>query len=363
MAVSQEYYNQNEKNSFLEKLKDLSNIEFKNDAWSVSILKDFIMTNHQKDLKLKDPLPSILELENYLMSIYKKPSSLEYPIEIRKILNKVKKEVEKISLLDTTIKDIAVFEQAPEAEMIATLILHNVSFSILSSLKKDKVLDLRTQIHLALKKLENSPFKKVLSNASVSIGTVPALKAQGFVIRSTKNLVASYYRFLDTIIYPVNAKGESIRGEQPAYQNLIHEFGHRYHNTLMVDGYDNKSILDLYKKAIQPQEQCYLDHLPKLGDSLSDLREDWWNVRMGSKDYILVKIENDYYTYLSDDGDVIIAEKKNILKRITCPSRYGASDEKEFFAEMVTLITLGLVKPNQQVVANKFLQIVKQESL
>ena len=35
----------------------------------------------------------------------------------------------------------------------------------------------------------------------------------------------------------------------------------------------------------------------------------------------------------------------------------------EFFAEMFTLIILGLVKPSQQAIADEFMQIVNQESI
>jgi hypothetical protein len=356
MAISQEQYNKEYKAKFISNLKTFLNYF---NMGLYDFLYNLIISSHQTQLKLKKPLPSIVEVDAYLKAVDGNMPDYELSSRVIKLLNKVKKEVENIKLEDTTFEDIV--ENVPEEEMVATLILHNTSFTILSSVKKDKVMSLKTQIHLALKKIENSPFKKALLNSSVSIGTIPALKNEGFRI-SDPEAVASYYRLLDHITYIIDSKGESKSGDRPPYQSLIHEFGHRYHYTQMINGYKNQSIIDLYTKAMVSQEQCYIDQLPKIGDPLSNLREDWWNVKMGSENYVLSKIENDIYTYISDQGNVLEFNRASILKRITCPSKYGAKNVEEFFAEMVTLIILGLVKPSQKILADKFMQIVEQES-
>jgi len=144
------------------------------------------------------------------------------------------------------------------------------------------------------------------------------------------------------------------------YISLIHEFAHKYHYIRIMDGgYNNEFFKKLYRSATRGTQKCYTNLLPKIGDSLSDLREDWWNISSkvsSDDDYILTSITQYEYIYETKDGKTIPILKESVLERITCPSRYGATDHKEFFAEMITLITLGLVKPNQQVIANKFME-------
>jgi hypothetical protein len=82
---------------------------------------------------------------------------------------------------------------------------------------------------------------------------------------------------------------------------------------------------------------------------------------MASKNYTLTSITNDIYTYTFGRESKTFT-KAQILNLMNCPSTYGAKNHLEFFAEMVTLVTLGLVKPSQKVVVDKFLKIIKEES-
>ena len=222
----------------------------------------------------------------------------------------------------------------------------------------------RGALFKAINHIKNSPFKKVLANSEIIIGTRSALNSQGYSYSGSK-AIALYWHRKDKISYPITKEGESIAGEEiaSAYITLIHELGHRYHYRMMPRGYFNPYIMDLYEEAKRPKEQCYLDQLPKIGDSLSNLREDWWSVKKASDDYLLTSIFRNTYTYTNSKGDVKEIQKKDILKRITCPSQYGSKDHTEFFAEMFTLITLGLVKPSQKPVADKFMEIVNRESI
>ena len=148
--------------------------------------------------------------------------------------------------------------------------------------------------------------------------------------------------------------------ERNTYITLIHEFAHKYHSTRIKDGgYNNEFFKKLYNSAKRGTQKCYTSLLPKIGDSLSDLREDWYSVsdkKSSEDEYILTSITQSEYVYETKDGKTLSFRKEDVLQRITCPSSYSAENHKEFFAEMMTLITLGLVKPNQQVLANKFME-------
>ena len=197
-------------------------------------------------------------------------------------------------------------------------------------------------------------FSAVLeSHSFVGFGSeedLPVQKGLNTIALYNKNKKAIYY-----------FKDRHFKKDREPYQTLIHEFGHKFHDTMIKDGYDNKKIIRLYEQAMQPTV-CEITNLPKIGDPLSDLREDWWSViRKASKEYYLEKIIGDSYVYISGKQKKVFS-KEQILKLIHCPSKYSAENVLEFFAEMITLITLDLVKPSQRILANKFLEIVNQES-
>ena len=146
---------------------------------------------------------------------------------------------------------------------------------------------------------------------------------------------------------------------------LIHELGHKFHNIVIKKGMDNQKIFDLYKSK---ETTC---ELPQIGDSLSDLREDWWSVKMSSEnEFFLSEIvagqgfgAQDTYIYVNDIGEEKKFNKKQILKLINCPSEYGSESLEEWFAEMCVLITLNKVKPSQKLIADRFIQILEEETI
>jgi len=53
-------------------------------------------------------------------------------------------------------------------------------------------------------------------------------------------------------------------------------------------------------------------------------------------------------------------DEQQVSKMMRCPSQYSAENEKEFFAEMCTLITLDVVKKTQAPIANRFIEIISR---
>ncbi len=160
---------------------------------------------------------------------------------------------------------------------------------------------------------------------------------------------ASYDTVGDVIWYYIPKRGVTVT-------NLIHEFGHKLHYKFIKDGASNIDIYDLFTYA--KSDQC---PFPKIGDPISDLREDWWIVKMASQEFYLNKIDQEKnYIYKNDDGDKKVFSYKKMIELLNCPSQYGATNLSEWFAEMCTLITLNKVKPSQQHIANMFIEILKK---
>jgi hypothetical protein len=235
----------------------------------------------------------------------------------------------------------------------------NIKISIESSISEKDVEFFKNHLTLAVKYIKESSipsFKRVLSSVYITLGTVSDI---GKKYSSQEKSIAIYSSRTNSIGFFYDQKTH-----QPPFITLIHELGHQFHNTVIKSGFSNKAILELFEKATTSKRQCQLFSLPKIGDSLSDLREDWWSVKMGSEnDYILTKIDRGVYYYVNRSGDDIIYTKEEIIQRIACPSEYGASNVAEFFAEMCVLITFNKVKPSQKLIADKFMQIVNEESL
>jgi hypothetical protein len=142
---------------------------------------------------------------------------------------------------------------------------------------------------------------------------------------------------------------------------IVHEFAHALHHTGIVNGFRNDDIINLYKTATMDRDKCQLANLPKLGSPLANILAGgyWqWTVRKAYEDYYLKQIFEHYYIYKNKHNQEKVFTKQQILKMITCPSEYASKNEKEFFAEMATLITINAVKPSQKVVAYKFILLV-----
>ena len=203
------------------------------------------------------------------------------------------------------------------------------------------------QVTSLIKKSKIPKFSKVLKD-NIYIANKENLKKY-FLLEGLDDTSALYSKNLDDIFYVMPSKSSSI-------YDLVHEFGHKFQNTMIKDGMENEAISSFFMKL--QNDTC---SMPKLGDPLSDLREDWWNVKMSSSnEFYLNEIDrNKNYIYKNDQGVEKTISSDKMKELMVCPSKYGASNVQEFFAEMVALITLGKVKPNQQWIADKLIKIIK----
>lgn len=330
----------------------------------------FLETNLPK-LKLIKPL-SIFEYKNQIESLDPDATDLEikelknkklFPIHHTKFLLGLEKQIKKIKITDTQIIENKMsWEDALYQEMTVVMQREpNLKVMIISPVSMDDLINFKTNILKAIDAIKASPFPDFYKNAikdNLILGTTKDIISEG--LEGSHNIQDSHVAWYDDKTKNITYKIEIAPkvSKRSIHITLIHEFAHKFHSTFKDGGFANLEIHFLYEEAIKSKAQCYLDRLPKIGDPLSDLREDWWSVRMASNDYILSEIINDTYVYMNSQGKTIKIEKKDILKRITCPSAYGAKNHAEFFAEMVTLITLGLVKPNQKIIADKFISVV-----
>lgn len=201
-----------------------------------------------------------------------------------------------------------------------------------------------------IKKSKIPNFGKVLKD-NIYISDKEKLKKY-FLLGDLDNTSALYSKNLDDIFYVMPSKSSSI-------YDLVHEFGHKYHSTMIKDGMDNETISSFYEKL--HSNTC---ELPKIGDPLSNLREDWWNVKMATDEFYLSNIDKDKNFIYKNEQDVQkVIDYEKVKELIICPSQYGSQSLEEWFAEMCALITLNKVKASQQMIANQFIQILKQETI
>ena len=333
---------------------------------------------------------------------------------ITRCLTQASKEILHIELESTTFEVIdSITDYAPldieiEAsqktleELNAFCKAYNYEIEFVSNLSRKQELDFKRNLYIAVSLIEKSIFKKVVTYRKPIVTLMPyipqhlfgrsglgakqgpttvlgklkfiggtniALRknqkkiTKGFSVEKKRPFLAIYDASKDHIEYAIYEEGTKLFREDN-FVSLIHEFGHRYHTQLIRHGASNQEFHILYDRAIQGSDQDYLRQLPKIGDPFSDLRREWWGVRTNpASDYILTEIQGDVYCYTDSRGDTLLIDKKVLLQRITTPSTYGAKDYLEFFAEMFGLIVLGLVKPNQQTVANEFIHLVSSESI
>ena len=346
-----------------------------------------VVDNHQNYLKLKNPLKPFLSLKNLILSLphsvkiipnstdpgaYRETEIVIHYARFSSLFSAIKKAVSEIKVnQDTTLgtgekEPVIVEEEITPDELDVVIKKENILSEFVSKITKKNFLIYRQAILTVIKTIKASPFKKVLNGTRIMIGTSGGLVKKGLPAYTGSRAYAHYYGYgIDCIAVYTDRYGTDRDGSDSSenpYVVLIHELGHRYHHNFLKDSYSNQSIINLFKEAKSSKKECYTNNLPKLGDPLSNFREDWWTVRMASEEYFLTSVKGNSYTFTNSAGDVKLIEKKDLLKRITCPSQYGAKNEREFFAEMFTLITLGLVKPTQKVVADKFMKIIKLES-
>ena len=211
-----------------------------------------------------------------------------------------------------------------------------------------------------IERVKNSPipeFKSILSGGNIIIGRKKAfLDTFGY---DMKRAVGSYAPLRGMVFLLLEEGGEDIGTV------AVHELAHRFHYLGIKDGYENKDIISLYELATMSKTECKLAKLPTLGSPLSNILSKgvWdWTVKRANSDYYLKKIyktDQTYYYYENNRGDHKIYTAQQLLKYIECPSQYGATDPEEFFSEMCTLITLGLVKSSQKRMAFQFMETIK----
>ena len=249
-----------------------------------------------------------------------------------------------------------------------------LNVEILSPIKKETFVNIKDSFAKTLNLIKASPLDKFFDytrNVSVVFGTEAELGRSG-------GGYSAYYSDREDKLY-VHIE----RSDKHLVRILIHEFAHRFHKLGIIDGFSNEDIDSLYLDS-QYETKCFISSLPKIGDSLTDLNfkpfgslgDVWWSrLKYSSdyltvsefkdmfKDYILTKIINDKYTYTNKKTKKSLTiDKMEILKSIRCPSDYGSKDEREFFAEMCTLITLGVQSPSQKWMVGKFISIVNNQS-
>jgi len=230
-----------------------------------------------------------------------------------------------------------------------------------AEINKEEVIQFKETILEVAKKIKASKlpnFSKALTG-ELYVGDKPFFK-KNYKINVSGVAIASYDP-LDKSIYFYTDHDPSLAD---AIRDLAHEFAHRYHHTVVKNGMNNERIKDLYKEV---KFSC---KLPEIGDPLSDLREDWWNVKRGSEsEYYLSKIQKvqgwkeDKFIYINDEGLEKTFSQQQINDLISCPSQYGSTNVEEWFAEMCNLINFNKVKPNQKTLVDRLIQILEEETI
>jgi len=230
-----------------------------------------------------------------------------------------------------------------------------------AEINKEEIIQFKETILEVAKRIKASKlpnFSKALAG-ELYVGDKPFFK-KNYMVNVSSGASASY-DLLDRCIYFYTDHDQSL-GD--AIRDLSHEFGHRYHHTVVKNGMNNERVRDLYKEV---RFSC---KLPQIGDPLSDLREDWWNVKRGSEsEYYLSKIEKvqgwkeDKFIYINDEGLEKTFSQQQINDLISCPSQYGSKSHEEWFAEMCNLINFNKVKPNQKTLVDRLIQILEEETI
>ncbi len=201
-------------------------------------------------------------------------------------------------------------------------------------------------------------FKSILSGGNIILGRKKAFLD---TFDHDMKIAIGAYAPLRDMVFLLLEKGEEGIGAV-----AVHELAHRFHYLGIKDGYENKDIISLYELATMSKTECKLAKLPTLGSPLSNILSKgvWdWTVKRANSDYYLKKIyttDQTYYYYENNRGWHKIYTAQQLLKYIECPSEYAATNHKEFFSEMCTLITLGLVKSSQKRMAFQFIETIKE---
>jgi hypothetical protein len=219
---------------------------------------------------------------------------------------------------------------------------------------KEEIKQFKADMLESANKIKASPirnFSEILNNGKIFIGDSRHFYLFHKIYIPDTHTRAFYDHDKKEIFYITDK--EEVKAQRPA--TIIHELAHKFHHLILKDGFENKKILELYSESKRG-----ICELPKIGDPLSNLREDWWTVRTASDEFYLKEKDWVDFTYENDKGEKKKFTRKQIENLIACPSEYSAKNEREFFAEMCVLITLNKVKPSQKALAERFLQIVEE---
>ena len=248
----------------------------------------------------------------------------------------------------------------------------NFTITFLEKIRKSDlkhIVNFKKNLFKAIIKINNSKvpnFSSILSGSIVT-GEYHVLKklypaTDDAIAKWTGNQIISYY-------------GSK---ESNSYLTFIHELGHKYHDSLSMK--TREEIENLYKKATDPR-LCKMVKKPQIGEPLSNLtlnldRWDWLagdsefgeNYMFGfggrnepSTKFVFNGMRGKDFLYVNkENGKEKTISPKEFSIMSKCPSEYGATNHMEFVAEMCTLITMDIVKPQQKEIANKFIEIVKK---
>jgi hypothetical protein len=319
-----------------------------------------------KDIQKDKELVSIAVSQNY--------QSFEFASSILKSDRNFVNELEQINpdildLADPIFTDEKLrqeenifFENQPDSTEEVILIKWGVTtLRFQSKGLLSQVLKFKSALNKAVAKIESSPipqFKKIL-DMTIDVITSKDYKKK-FGKSPPAKAAAFYTTHYDTIKILLDVQND------PNYigASIIHELAHRFHYLHIRNGANNKEIIDLFKIATN-KRYCQYAKVPQVGDPITDLNinelsKKWtWTNKMASlSDYFLKEKNNWVYLYENSAGDKIEITNSEMPHILKCPSQYGSQDAIEFFAEMMTLITINKVKPSQRMVADKFLEIV-----
>lgn len=254
------------------------------------------------------------------------------------------------------------FENQPDTEEVILIKWDATTLRFQSKGLLSEVLKFKSALNKAVAKIESSPvpqFKKILEMTMDVITTKDYKKKFGKSAPAKAN--AFYVVNSDKIFILLDAQSDL----NYIGSTIIHELAHRFHYLHIKNGDTNKEIIDLFKIATN-RRYCQYTKVPQVGDPLTDLNineltKRWqWTNKMATNfnDYVLKEKTNWVYRYENNAGDYIEITNSEMPHIIKCPSEYGAKDAVEFFAELLTLITINKVKPSQRMIADKFLEIV-----
>jgi len=240
--------------------------------------------------------------------------------------------------------------------------LGNFKVIFTDKLTIEQLEDIQKAFTKAVKLIKQSPlkdFKKIL-RGRVFVGAVRTLR-QRLISKGELNVSAFYESQKGYICYHMDSIQTTKLTVNQIVADLIHEFGHKFHNEELKGFMENPALIALYKST--KQEDCVKAGLPQIGDPLKDYLVDW-SVKLSAKDdYKLFKVDGKKYLFRNSKGDIKTYDEEDLITTIVCPSEYGAQDVMEFFAEMCVAVTAGISRKPQQEIIKKFIKIVNENVL